>query len=323
MGEGGSEIEIPDVDVASYVSRARPRARREAGADRRAERPHDHLRRAGRARRRLRRRAGLPAGSARATRFASTCRTSPSTRSPSTAPRRPAAVRRPPTPSTQPASCNTRSRIRKRASCSRSPTSSTTRRRRPRPPGSRRSSSSARAMARLPCRAAGRSGRGARRLGDRPGRGPRRAALFERHDRPAKGRDADPPQPRRQHRPGPGLQSRSAKTTSRSAVLPFFHIYGQTVIMNQGLRVGATIVTMPRFDLEQFLELIAEHKVTRTFVVPPIALALAKHPAIDDARSQHREDDHVGRGCARGGAAGEGRRSDRRHRLPGLRDDRD
>ena len=42
--------------------------------------------------------------------------------------------------------------------------------------------------------------------------------------------------------------------------LPFFHIYGQTVIMNQGLRNGATIVTMPRFDLEQFLGLIEEHR---------------------------------------------------------------
>jgi acyl-CoA synthetase (AMP-forming)/AMP-acid ligase II len=63
--------------------------------------------------------------------------------------------------------------------------------------------------------------------------------------------------------------------------LPFFHIYGQTVIMNQGLRIGATIVTMPRFDLEQFLDLIAEHRVTRVYVVPPIALALAKHPAVE------------------------------------------
>lgn len=64
-------------------------------------------------------------------------------------------------------------------------------------------------------------------------------------------------------------------------VLPFFHIYGQTVIMNQGLRAGATIVTMPRFDLEQFLDLIQEHKVSLAYVVPPIALALAKHPAVD------------------------------------------
>jgi acyl-CoA synthetase (AMP-forming)/AMP-acid ligase II len=64
-------------------------------------------------------------------------------------------------------------------------------------------------------------------------------------------------------------------------VLPFFHIYGMTVIMNQGLRNGATIVTMPRFDLEQFLGLIADHGVTRVYVVPPIALALGKHPAVD------------------------------------------
>ncbi len=64
-------------------------------------------------------------------------------------------------------------------------------------------------------------------------------------------------------------------------VLPFFHIYGMVVIMNQGLRGGATIVTMPRFDLEQFLELIDEHGVTRAYVVPPIALALAKHPAVE------------------------------------------
>ena len=64
-------------------------------------------------------------------------------------------------------------------------------------------------------------------------------------------------------------------------VLPFFHIYGMTVIMNQGLWRGATIVTMPRFDLDQFLGLIAEHGVSRAYVVPPIALALAKHPAVD------------------------------------------
>jgi acyl-CoA synthetase (AMP-forming)/AMP-acid ligase II len=64
--------------------------------------------------------------------------------------------------------------------------------------------------------------------------------------------------------------------------LPFFHIYGMTVIMNLGIRSGVPIVTMPRFDLEQFLELIEHHRITRTFVVPPIALALAKHPAVED-----------------------------------------
>ncbi len=64
-------------------------------------------------------------------------------------------------------------------------------------------------------------------------------------------------------------------------VLPFYHIYGMTVIMNAALSNGATIVTMPRFDLEQFLSLIQTHGITRAHIVPPIVLALAKHPLVD------------------------------------------
>jgi acyl-CoA synthetase (AMP-forming)/AMP-acid ligase II len=65
------------------------------------------------------------------------------------------------------------------------------------------------------------------------------------------------------------------------AVLPFFHIYGLTVLMNQGLQWGGTVVTLPRFDLEQFLRTIQDQKITRAFVAPPIVLALAKHPLVD------------------------------------------
>jgi acyl-CoA synthetase (AMP-forming)/AMP-acid ligase II len=64
-------------------------------------------------------------------------------------------------------------------------------------------------------------------------------------------------------------------------ILPFFHIYGMTVIANAALRTGATIVTMPRFDLEQFLQLMQDHRVTKAFVVPPLLVALAKHPIVD------------------------------------------
>ena len=66
------------------------------------------------------------------------------------------------------------------------------------------------------------------------------------------------------------------------AVLPFFHIYGMQVLMNTGLRAGATIITMPRFDLEQFLQLHQDHGITRSFVAPPIVVALAKHPMVDN-----------------------------------------
>ncbi|MDQ6829825.1 MAG: AMP-binding protein, partial [Gemmatimonadota bacterium] len=65
------------------------------------------------------------------------------------------------------------------------------------------------------------------------------------------------------------------------AVLPFFHIYGMEVILNIGLRAGATTVTMPKFDLEQYLTLIERYRVTFAHVVPPIIIALAKHPLVD------------------------------------------
>src|SRR5262245_15939861 len=65
------------------------------------------------------------------------------------------------------------------------------------------------------------------------------------------------------------------------AVLPFFHIYGMTVLMNMTLYQSATVVTMPRFDLEQFLQTIQQFEITRVYAVPPIVLALAKHPLVD------------------------------------------
>ncbi|WP_274913886.1 AMP-binding protein [Streptomyces sp. WZ-12] len=65
------------------------------------------------------------------------------------------------------------------------------------------------------------------------------------------------------------------------AVLPFFHIYGLTALMNAPLRHGATVVVLPRFDLRQFLTAIQEHRITDVYAAPPIVLALAKHPLVD------------------------------------------
>ncbi|MFI9247052.1 4-coumarate--CoA ligase family protein [Streptomyces sp. NPDC053086] len=64
------------------------------------------------------------------------------------------------------------------------------------------------------------------------------------------------------------------------AVLPFFHIYGLTALMNAPLRHGATVVVLPRFELETFLAAIENHRITGLYVAPPIVLALAKHPAV-------------------------------------------
>jgi acyl-CoA synthetase (AMP-forming)/AMP-acid ligase II len=64
------------------------------------------------------------------------------------------------------------------------------------------------------------------------------------------------------------------------AFLPFFHIYGIVAFLNLSIHQGATVVTMPRFDLEQYLQMVQKYGVTILHVVPPVALALAKHPIV-------------------------------------------
>ena len=63
-------------------------------------------------------------------------------------------------------------------------------------------------------------------------------------------------------------------------VLPLFHIYG-LVINLSGFAVGVELAMMPRFDLELFLRTIETHGTTMCHIVPPIAVALAKHPLVD------------------------------------------
>lgn len=65
------------------------------------------------------------------------------------------------------------------------------------------------------------------------------------------------------------------------AFLPFFHIYGLQVLMNIYMAAGGGLVTMPRFDLEMFLKLITQYQTPRLWIVPPVALALAKHPMVE------------------------------------------
>ncbi len=65
------------------------------------------------------------------------------------------------------------------------------------------------------------------------------------------------------------------------AVLPFFHIYGMTVLLNLALRQRASLVTMPKFDLVEFLTNIQNFGCTYLYIAPPIAVALAKHPIVE------------------------------------------
>ncbi|CAN1813496.1 4-coumarate--CoA ligase 1 [Linum perenne] len=59
-------------------------------------------------------------------------------------------------------------------------------------------------------------------------------------------------------------------------VLPMFHIYALNSIMLCGLRVGAAILIMPKFEIGTLLELIQRYRVTIAPMVPPVVLAIAK-----------------------------------------------
>jgi acyl-CoA synthetase (AMP-forming)/AMP-acid ligase II len=76
----------------------------------------------------------------------------------------------------------------------------------------------------------------------------------------------------------PGLRMGPGDRTV--GMLPFFHIFGMNVLLHNTLYRGYTCVTMPRFDLVQFLELIQQHSITHLFIVPPIAVGLAKAPVV-------------------------------------------
>ncbi len=64
------------------------------------------------------------------------------------------------------------------------------------------------------------------------------------------------------------------------AVLPFFHAFGMTVVMNFGLRLGAEIVMMPRFVLNEAMQLIHKTRPTVMPGVPTMFVAMLSHPKL-------------------------------------------
>lgn len=58
--------------------------------------------------------------------------------------------------------------------------------------------------------------------------------------------------------------------------LPLYHIYGLNVVLNPGLTLGATVVLMPRFNVQQLLALLVSENVTTMPTVPPALNALTQ-----------------------------------------------
>lgn len=78
--------------------------------------------------------------------------------------------------------------------------------------------------------------------------------------------------------------------------LPFFHIFGLGLCFMVYPGSGGSLVLMPRFDLEQYLQIAQDVGAQRLWLVPPIAIALAKNPIVD--RYDLSALAHVGSGAA-------------------------
>jgi long-chain acyl-CoA synthetase len=58
------------------------------------------------------------------------------------------------------------------------------------------------------------------------------------------------------------------------AVLPLFHVFGLSSVMNTAVRCGATLVLVPRFDVGAVLDAIEQHRVSVFCGVPTMYVAL-------------------------------------------------
>ncbi|MDR3493189.1 MAG: long-chain fatty acid--CoA ligase [Ancalomicrobiaceae bacterium] len=57
-------------------------------------------------------------------------------------------------------------------------------------------------------------------------------------------------------------------------ILPLFHVFAMTAVMNLGIRLGATLILLPRFDVKQLIKTIDAEKPTLFPGVPTLYSAL-------------------------------------------------
>jgi 4-coumarate--CoA ligase len=65
------------------------------------------------------------------------------------------------------------------------------------------------------------------------------------------------------------------------ACLPFFHIYGLNCLVLSPIFSGVQTLVMARFDLEKWCAIVQNHRITFSYIVPPIVLLLCKSPVVE------------------------------------------
>ena len=70
-------------------------------------------------------------------------------------------------------------------------------------------------------------------------------------------------------------------------VLPLFHVYAMTIVMNLSIYQGSCLVLMQNFQVDEVLNTIKKEKITRFAGVPTMYIALNSHPLIEQYGIEH------------------------------------
>ncbi|KAJ7829703.1 AMP binding protein [Mycena leptocephala] len=65
-------------------------------------------------------------------------------------------------------------------------------------------------------------------------------------------------------------------------ILPFYHIYGVSNLLSFSLTVGCPVIIQTRFEPVSFCANIEKYKIAFAFIVPPVLVVLARHPAVEN-----------------------------------------
>ncbi|KAM3960236.1 uncharacterized protein ACR2FA_005712 [Aphomia sociella] len=86
------------------------------------------------------------------------------------------------------------------------------------------------------------------------------------------------------------METTNSHQDAMMAILPFYHIYGLSVILLHKLSVGVKVVTLPKFQPKSFLKTMKEQKISTFCAAPPLVLFLGSHP---DVNAEHLENMNI------------------------------
>lgn len=66
--------------------------------------------------------------------------------------------------------------------------------------------------------------------------------------------------------------------------LPFYHMYGLLVLVLSKLALGTKLISMPKYEINDFLRIVKDHKATILHLVPPVVIQLGNY---EPATPQH------------------------------------